>query len=187
MINKKTKEPIFVVQEHDATTLHYDFRLEDERVLKSWALPKGPSMNPKEKHLAIETPDHPLNYQNFEGIIPQGSYGAGSVIVWDKGTFKNLRDKSLSQSIEEGKVEIFLNGKKLKGTFTLVKTKYQNNSKNWLFIKVKDEYSTKNNEIKSRADKLKEKSVLSDKTLEQLNKQLSKEGNNGNKNKKNNK
>jgi bifunctional non-homologous end joining protein LigD len=145
---KKTSEPkgknikidkklIFVVQRHAASHLHYDFRIQIGRVLKSWAIPKGPSK--KEKRLAIFTEDHPLEYANFEGTIPKGEYGAGTVKIWDKGYFYNLKkDKngkeiSLKESFEKGKIEIFLEGKKLKGAFALINFK----DKNWLFFKMK--------------------------------------------------
>ena len=163
MNGKNNKNKIFVIQEHDATHLHWDFRLEDSGVLKSWALPKEPNLNPEDKHLAIETDDHPLSYKAFEGIIPEGNYGAGSVIVWDTGIFKNLRSETLSESLKEGKLEIFLEGKKLKGAFALIKTNYGKNS--WLLIKLKDEYANKI--IKSR-----NKSVLSNKTIDSLNKEI---------------
>lgn len=165
-MGNESKEPIFVVQEHDATRLHYDFRLEDSGVLKSWALPKRPSLDPENKHLAIETPDHALSYKYFEGIIPEGEYGAGSVIVWDTGKFKNLKSEPLSKCLQEGKAEVFLEGKKLKGAFALIKTKYKKNS--WLLIKLKDEYANKSI---AKGDK----SVLSSKTIEGLNKQIDKE------------
>jgi len=155
--------PIFVIQEHDATRLHYDFRLEDSGVLKSWVLTKLPDLNPVNKHLAIKVADHELSYKYFEGIIPKGEYGAGSVIVWDTGTFKNLKSKPLSECLQEGKAEFFLDGKKLKGNFALIKTKYKENS--WLLIKLKDQYA---NKFVSK----KNTSVLSDKTIEGLNQQI---------------
>ena len=95
--------------------LHYDLRLEDEGVLKSWAIPKGPSTDPDDKRLAIETEDHPLEYAHFEGVIAEGNYGAGGVIIWDTGTFKNLKEEPLSHCLQKGKVEVWLNGEKLTG------------------------------------------------------------------------
>jgi len=129
----KKELQIFVIQKHDASHLHYDFRLELAGVLKSWAVPKG---LPKkgEKHLAILVEDHNLEYANFEGIIPEGQYGAGKVEIEDKGSFENLSKLSLEDSFQEGNLKFHLNGKKFKGNFSLIKTKIGNNSKNWLLI-----------------------------------------------------
>jgi DNA ligase D-like protein (predicted 3'-phosphoesterase) len=116
--NKKTlsEAPRFVIQKHDASRLHYDFRLEVDGVLKSWTIPKGPSTDPGQKRLAVPTEDHPINYIDFEGIIPEGNYGAGTVIVWDMGTYHNLKeDISMDNAIEDGHVDIQLEGEKLKG------------------------------------------------------------------------
>ncbi len=126
--------PYFVVHEHHSRKLHYDFRLEMDGVLKSWAVPKGPSMSPKDKRLAVEVSDHPIEYGTFEGIIPEGHYGAGPVVIWDSGEYE-LRDGS----IEEGKLEFFLKGKRLRGLFVLLKMK--NRQGQWLLIKKKDQYA----------------------------------------------
>jgi bifunctional non-homologous end joining protein LigD len=126
----------FVVQKHKASHLHYDFRLEDENgVLKSWAVPKGPSMDSRVKRLAVLTEDHPYDYLLFEGTIPQGNYGAGTVIVWDHGTYKT--DDKLIDQFRKGKISVELHGQKLRGRFSLVKTK---NDKQWLLIKANDEF-----------------------------------------------
>lgn len=125
---------IFVVQEHHATHLHYDFRLEMDGILKSWAIPKGPSLDPAIKRLAIMVDDHPLEYASFEGHIPEGEYGAGDVIIWDKGSYKLLKG-----SLKEGKLEFYLLGKKLKGAFVLLKLRGK--EKEWLLIKKKDEFA----------------------------------------------
>jgi len=129
----------FVVHEHHASHLHYDFRLEIAGVLKSWAIPKGPSMNPAEKRLAVMVEDHPLEYGDFEGIIPEGQYGAGPVLIWDSGEFKPEGD--LENSLEKGKLVFTLNGKKLKGAFSLVLMKGRGSGKDWLLIKGKDSFA----------------------------------------------
>src|SRR5664279_950975 len=125
---KPAKETLqFVVQKHDATRLHYDFRLEMKGVLKSWAVPKGPSLNPDDRRLAMMVEDHPYDYKDFEGIIPEGNYGAGTVIVWDEGTYETLEplkskkeeEKSLLSQVKSGSIKIRLFGKKLKGEFAL--------------------------------------------------------------------
>ena len=136
----------FVVQRHDASRLHYDFRLELGGVLKSWAVPKGPSMNPADKRLAVMVEDHPVNYINFEGRIPKGNYGAGTVKVWDKGLFfpvnedlEVITEREALKALDQGELKIFLKGEKLEGGFVLVQLK--TSDKNWLLIKHKDEYS----------------------------------------------
>lgn len=158
----------FVVQKHHASHLHYDFRLEMEGVLKSWAVPKGPSMNPADKRLAMMVEDHPWDYRNFEGIIPSG-YGAGTVIVWDEGTYEPVEkkktkkedEKSLMHHLHQGAISFVLKGKKLKGEFTLVKT-HGRGENSWLLIKKDDEFAS-TEEISK-----KDKSVISHKTLEQV-------------------
>lgn len=125
---------IFVIHEHHARKLHFDLRLEINGILKSWAIPKGPSLNPSEKRLAILVEDHPLEYASFEGTIPEGMYGAGEVAIWDKGTFEIL-----DGSIEQGKLDLHFNGKKLKGAFALARM--SNKEKEWLFIKKKDRFA----------------------------------------------
>ncbi|RME63695.1 MAG: 3'-phosphoesterase [Nitrospirae bacterium] len=124
----------FVVHEHHARRLHWDFRLEIDGVLKSWAVPKGPSMNQKDKRLAIMVEDHPLEYGTFEGIIPEGHYGAGPVVIWDSGKFELL-----GGSIDEGKLDFELKGKLLKGKFTLFRLKGKKDE--WLLVKKKDQYA----------------------------------------------
>jgi bifunctional non-homologous end joining protein LigD len=111
-----------VAQKHDATRLHYDFRLEIGGVLVSWAVPKGPSMNPADKRLAIQTEDHPIEYADFEGVIPDGQYGAGIVMVWDKGGYEPEGERSPEEQLECGEVKVVLHGKKLRGAFVLVRT-----------------------------------------------------------------
>jgi len=161
----------FVIQKHDASHLHYDFRLEMEGVLKSWAVPKGPSTDPDIKRLAMMVEDHPYDYRNFEGIIPSG-YGAGTVIVWDEGFYeladagekdKKTQDEALQKGISAGKLHVVLHGKKLKGEYALVKT-HGRGENAWLLFKVKDKYVSKEDIT------LKDKSVISRKTLAQLEK-----------------
>jgi bifunctional non-homologous end joining protein LigD len=140
------REPIFVIQKHDASQLHYDFRLEWGGVLKSWAVPKGPSTVPRTMRLAMLTEDHPLDYATFEGVIPEGNYGAGTVMVWDIGTYRNLRGEKpdrpedMEQSFRDGKIEVRLDGKKLKGGYALIRTAGGGGRK-WLLVKMKDEYA----------------------------------------------
>ena len=130
----------FVVHEHKASRLHYDFRLEMGGVLKSWAIPKGPSMNPADKRLAVMVPDHPVGYIDFEGIIPKGSYGAGPVVVWDSGTYEALESGDAMGQLHTGKVAFALHGKKLRGGFVLTRLARGETGKEWLLIKQKDEY-----------------------------------------------
>jgi bifunctional non-homologous end joining protein LigD len=126
----------FVVQKHDARRLHYDFRLELEGVLKSWAIPKGPSLDPGVKRLAVETEDHPMEYGDFEGVIPHGEYGGGPVVVWDRGHWKPEGDPN--KGYANGRLKFELEGEKLHGTFHLVRTRGQGNAKSWLLMKSKD-------------------------------------------------
>lgn len=163
---KQTSKNIFVIQKHEASSLHYDFRIEFNGVLKSWAVPKGPSTNPSERRLAIQTEDHPIDYAEFEGAIPEGEYGAGVVIVWDIGTYKNITEKddegiALNEAYENGHITIHLYGKRLKGGYSLIKTKRKNQ---WLLIKKSD--SEANREI-NITEKFKD-SALSNITLEKI-------------------
>ncbi len=132
----------FVVQKHRASQLHYDFRLEMEGVLKSWAVPKGPALDPAEKRLAMMVEDHPVSYFDFEGIIPPGNYGAGTVMVWDTGTWEPLGDAS--EMLRKGDLKFRLHGKKLKGEFVLARMRSRrpgSKGNEWLLIKKRDEYA----------------------------------------------
>lgn len=136
--------PLFVVQEHDASSLHWDFRLEADGVLKSWAVPKGPSTDPDEQQLAVRTEDHPLDYVDFEGRIPEDQYGAGEVIVWDIGPYRNLTEtddgdeKPVATAVDQGHVEVWLEGDKLQGGWRLVHARVGGDEDNWLLQKVDD-------------------------------------------------
>ncbi len=176
---KKTPEPgtgkksgsgalIFVVQKHNARNLHYDFRLEVDGVLKSWAVPKGPSLNPSDKRLAMMVEDHPFDYKDFEGIIPKSEYGGGEVIVWDNGTYhsistqdRNESERLISEGLGKGEIKFVLGGQKLKGEFVLVKMKGRGENA-WLLIKHRDSYASEENILD------KDNSVVSGNTIEDL-------------------
>lgn len=165
---RRGKKPIFVIQKHAARRLHYDFRIEVGGVLKSWAVPKGPSTDPRDKRLAMPTEDHPMEYADFEGVIPQGEYGGGTVMVWDTGTYVNIREKDgrpipMERCLEEGHVAIWLEGGKIEGGYGLVRTGNGDKAR-WLLIKMKDEKAdARRNPVGSRP-----KSVLSGRTLKQI-------------------
>lgn len=141
-------EPCFVVQVHDASTLHFDFRLEVEGVLKSWSVPKGPPFDPRQKRLAVPTEDHPLEYRTFEGVIAEGQYGAGTVLVWDQGTYqarthdRRGRPVPLGRALERGHASFWLHGSKLRGGWALTRTRggpAGRDRESWLLVKVDDE------------------------------------------------
>jgi len=172
-VKKSKTGHIFVVQKHNASHLHYDFRLEINGVLVSWAIPKGPSLDPSVKRLAIQTEDHPFDYAHFEGVIPEG-YGAGTVMVWDTGTYENIKMHNgklvpIEESLKNGQIEVFLNGKKLKGGFVLIRTNF-GGKQTWLFKKIDDEYAdARRNPVKTQ-----DKSVLTNRTTAQIAKEDSK-------------
>ncbi|MFP4478078.1 MAG: DNA polymerase ligase N-terminal domain-containing protein [Candidatus Izemoplasmatales bacterium] len=166
--NKSHDKPIFVIQKHDAQNLHYDFRLEIDGVLKSWAIPKGPSTDPSDKRLAIPTEDHPLDYATFEGVIPEDEYGGGEVIVWDKGTYENEsvkddEDLSIEDAYEEGHIKVWLKGKKLTGGYALIQTDSGDNPR-WLLVKEDDSEA----DARRKPVKTEPKSVKSGKTIDDL-------------------
>ncbi len=157
-------ENIFVVQKHAARSLHYDLRLEVEGVLRSWAVPKGPSTDPREKRLAIETENHPIEYASFEGTIPEGQYGAGGVIVWDTGNYRNMTEKDgravpMNEALKGGHAAFWLEGKKLKGGFALTRTQ-----RGWILVKMKDELADSSRDILVAEPR----SVKSGRTLEEV-------------------
>jgi DNA ligase D-like protein (predicted 3'-phosphoesterase) len=166
--DKTGRRPIFVIQKHDASRLHYDFRLETGGVLKSWAISKGPSTDPREKRLAIEVEDHPLEYAEFEGIIPEGEYGAGTVIVWDRGTFENITDEDgdqvpLEDALSKGHIAVRLEGEKLKGGYALNRIR-KGKKPEWLLVKMKDDHAdARRNPVSTEPE-----SVLSGKTIEEV-------------------
>ncbi len=188
---KKTPEPftskdvnpkklMFVIQKHKATALHYDFRLEVDKVMPSWAIPRGPCLDPAFKRLAMKTEDHPMDYRHFEGVIPEGEYGGGTVMVWDEGTYypeietapgirKQIKDKKEGEEIMEaglkkGEIKFYLMGKKIKGSFALIKIKgFSKTKESWLLIKHKDEYTLENYDAKDFNF-----SAKSGKTLEEI-------------------
>lgn len=172
--SKKSKSGrMFVIQKHDASSLHYDFRIEIDGVMKSWAVPKGPSTNPKEKRLAIETEDHPIDYSDFEGVIPEGQYGAGTVMVWDAGTYENIkkdngRKKAMSRCYDDGQIEIELDGEKISGGYALINTKRGKNNQ-WLLIKMKDDHA----DARRKPTKTENKSVKTGRTMKEIEKEES--------------
>src|ERR1041385_9216256 len=171
---KKTREPVgkpvpkkvkgasrFVIQKHDARRLHYDFRLELDGVLKSWALPKGLPWKRGEKHLAVEVEDHPVEYEDFEGVIPQGQYGGGTVMVWDRGNYRVFGEQPM-QSLRDGKIHLVLDGEKAKGEWTLVRIRGRDDAKNqWLILKSGDD-------AKPISKKLEDHSVKTGRTMQQI-------------------
>jgi bifunctional non-homologous end joining protein LigD len=168
-VPRSSRRRVFVVQKHDASRLHYDFRLAVNGVLASWAVPKGPSMNPADKRLAVRTEDHPLEYAKFEGVIPPGQYGAGTVMVWDLGKYEPLENQPPEEQLARGKIQIVLVGEKMRGGFTLVQiAKPSMNSSrrdHWLLIKSRDEYADPSWDIESpRLDH----SVLTGRSLKEI-------------------
>jgi DNA ligase D-like protein (predicted 3'-phosphoesterase) len=164
------REPIFVVQKHRARGEHYDFRLEVGGVLKSWAVPKGPSTDPRQKRLAVRVEDHPLEYATFEGVIPAGGYGAGAVIVWDTGTYRNVtrrdgQEVPIEQALDDGHVVVELHGRKLRGQYALTRTDVDERGRErWLLIKKRDaEADAGRDPLSSEPE-----SVLSGRTVEQV-------------------
>jgi DNA ligase D-like protein (predicted 3'-phosphoesterase) len=153
--------PRFVVQKHAARRLHYDFRLEVGGVLKSWAVPKGPSLDPREKRLAVQVEDHPLSWGDFEGVIPAGQYGAGAVIVWDAGEYRNIdKQHSIEEALEKGHARVWLEGHKLRGGWSLQRMR----DRDWLLIKHRDEFA----DARRRPTSTQPESVVSGRTVEQV-------------------
>jgi DNA ligase D-like protein (predicted 3'-phosphoesterase) len=157
------KAPHFVIQHHAASTDHYDFRLEVDAVLVSWAVPKGPSTNPKDKRMARRTEDHPMDYEKYEGVIPEGEYGAGRVIVWDRGTYANESRHEIADALRRGHLSFRLNGEKLHGGYALTRIR-EGKDEAWLLVKRKDEdANARRNVLRNQPE-----SVISGRTLDEL-------------------
>jgi DNA ligase D-like protein (predicted 3'-phosphoesterase) len=157
------RRPIFVIQKHAASSLHYDFRLQVGGVLRSWAIPKGPSTDPREKRLAVEVEDHPLSWGGFEGVIGSG-YGAGAVLVWDTGPYRNLGETPLDEALDAGRASFWLDGHKLRGGYTLTRTRMRGGKPQWLLIKRRDEEA----DARRRPVSTQPESVISGKTIEEI-------------------
>jgi DNA ligase D-like protein (predicted 3'-phosphoesterase) len=167
---RRRRAPRFVIQKHDASSLHYDFRLEAGGVLKSWAVPKGPSTDPRDKRLAMPTEDHPLSYGDFEGVIPEGEYGAGPVIVWDTGTYRNLTEEGgteipVEAALDRGHVKVWLEGTKLRGGWSLRRTAVGRSARaKWLLVKIRDEEA----DARRRPVSSQPESVITGRTIEDV-------------------
>lgn len=168
-VAKSSRKPYFVIQKHDASRLHYDFRLAVGGVLISWAIPKGPSTDKKEKRLAVRTEDHPLEYANFEGTIPESEYGGGTVMIWDRGIYKNLtendgKEKPLDDAIRDGHFAVRLEGEKIRGGYAMTRIREKKNKKEWLLVKMDDEEAdARRNPVNTEPD-----SVVSGDSIEQI-------------------
>jgi len=167
----RSKKPIFVIQKHAARQLHYDFRLQLGRALKSWAVPKGPSLNPSDKRMAVEVEDDPLGYAKFEGVIPKGEYGAGTVMIWDKGSYRNVTKKNnkevpITRALRNGHLTIELDGGKIEGRYALSRI-VKGKKPRSLLVKVKDaKADARQNPVKSE-----NKSAVSGRTMKQIEKE----------------
>jgi DNA ligase D-like protein (predicted 3'-phosphoesterase) len=151
--------PRFVIQQHHARSLHFDFRLEVAGTFKSWAVPKGPSMDPRDKRLAMEVDDHSISWGDFEGVIPGGEYGAGRVIVWDRGTYENLRDEPMEDALAAGHASFRLHGEKLHGGWSIRRIE----GRRWLLVKRRDDEADSGDPVAERPE-----SVVSGRTIEEL-------------------
>lgn len=159
----------FVIQKHEASRLHYDLRLELDGVMKSWAVPKGPSLDPAVKRLAVQVEDHPVDYNAFEGTIPEGEYGGGTVMIWDRGTYVYGGDETsgeagLRRGLEKGTLEFTLSGKRLKGTWVLIRTRMQGKAQQWLLVKQRDRWADADVDVTEKYVD----SVVSGRTMEEI-------------------
>jgi DNA ligase D-like protein (predicted 3'-phosphoesterase) len=155
--------PRFVIQQHAATSLHYDFRLEVNGVMRSWAVPKGPSTDPRDKRLAMEVDDHPISWNDFEGRIPDGNYGAGAVIIWDRGTYRPLSDGDFGEALDNGHWSFWLEGEKLRGGWTLRRIR-GGKKPQWLLIKRRDDEA----DARRRPTSTQPESVVSGRKIDEL-------------------
>ncbi len=167
------EDPLFVIQKHDASNLHYDFRLEVDGVLKSWAVPKGFSTDPSEKRLAVPTEDHPLSYAEFEGVIPDDEYGGGTVLVWDAGTYRNIKTTDegetvpLTEQIDDGHLTVWLRGEKVPGGYALTRTSGGGEDERWILVKMDDKAAdARRNPVSTEPD-----SVLTGRSLDEIRKE----------------
>jgi len=166
----RRRNPFFVIQLHHARTRHFDFRLEVEGVLKSWAVPKGPSTDPRDKRLAVRVADHDVDYADFEGVIPEGKYGAGTVIVWDAGPYQSIkrdvrgRRVSMREALAAGNVEVWLEGRKIRGGYALVRTRLGGKRETWLLVKMRDAGA----DARRKPAETEPESVLSGRTADEL-------------------
>jgi DNA ligase D-like protein (predicted 3'-phosphoesterase) len=166
----KRRHPRFSIQKHAATSLHYDLRLEVDGVLASWAVPKGPSLDPRDKRLAMRTEDHPMQYLEFEGVIPKGEYGGGPMIVWDRGVYENISKTrrgdplTMEEALEKGDIKVFLLGEKVRGPYALVRTSKPGDREQWLLIKKKGEGA----DARRKPTSSQPESVLTGRTIEQV-------------------
>jgi len=168
-VTESSGAPRFVIQEHDASSHHFDFRLEVDGVLKSWAVPRGPSTDPSEKRLALPTEDHPLDYADYEGVIPEGEYGAGTVLLWDTGPYRNLKEDDdgepvpLSDQLSDGHATVWLEGEKLRGGYALVRVA-EDEDERWLLVKMADDEA----DARRRPVSTEPESVKSGRTLDEV-------------------
>ncbi len=168
LLDVNDEYPLFVIQKHAASRLHYDFRLEVDGVFKSWAIPKGPSTDPKQKRLAIPVEDHSMSYGDFEGVLDEGQYGAGTVLVWDRGAYRNLTrsngaDISITEALEKGRAVLWLEGGKLRGGYTLMRVGSQA-ERRWLLIKRRDEAADPHDDLLQTRPE----SILTGRTIEEI-------------------
>jgi DNA ligase D-like protein (predicted 3'-phosphoesterase) len=163
--------PIFVIQEHDASTHHFDLRIEIDGVLKSWSVPKGPSTDPSDTRMAIPTEDHPIDYADFEDVIPEDEYGGGTVLVWDRGPYRNLREDkkddgaSMTEAYDDGKLEVWLDGDKIRGGYAVIRTGSKDDDEaRWLLVKMDDDEA----DARRNPTSTEPESVVSGRTLDEI-------------------